>query len=246
MIRVFVVMCICSILLISMHSAVAQNASEYIKSGEAKYSRGEYSKALEDYNKAIQLDPDAASYYSSRAVVRYRLGDSKGAIQDANKAVELEPNAPDYYYKRAIYKASTGDFKGAIKDFDKSIELKDRPEHKIWSDQNSHRVFFLMGNAKLELGDYKGAVIYYDKSIELGFNKPYFNRAIAKGKLDDFSGAIESWDQHIIYFPSDAQAYYYRGLNKLKIDQDSACIDLSKAEEMGKKEASDFIKKYCK
>lgn len=40
--------------------------------------------------------------------------------------------------------------------------------------------------------------------------------------------------------------YYYRGIAKLNSNQiDSGCLDLSKAGELGYKEAYVLIKKYC-
>ena len=41
-------------------------------------------------------------------------------------------------------------------------------------------------------------------------------------------------------------SFYYRGLAKLMLKDSGGCEDLSKAGELGKMEAYDAIKKYCK
>jgi len=46
--------------------------------------------------------------------------------------------------------------------------------------------------------------------------------------------------------PSDAEAYYGRGVAKIGLGQkDSGCLDLSKAGELGYSVAYKAIKRYC-
>jgi tetratricopeptide (TPR) repeat protein len=43
--------------------------------------------AIDDYNRAIQLQPDRALGYYLRAKTRYKLGNKKGAINDFDRAI---------------------------------------------------------------------------------------------------------------------------------------------------------------
>ena len=45
--------------------------------------------ALEDYTKAISLDPENADLYKQRSEVYRRLNEPEKAKADANKAIEL-------------------------------------------------------------------------------------------------------------------------------------------------------------
>ena len=48
---------------------------------------------MEDYNKAIELNPQNADFYAARARVKYLLSDFTGALKDYNTAISniLEP-----------------------------------------------------------------------------------------------------------------------------------------------------------
>ena len=63
----------------------------------------------------------------------------------------------------------------------------------------------------------------------------------------DFHPAIDAYSEAIRYEPGMAEAYYNRALTLLYLgEQQLACIDLSKAGELGLEEAYAVIKRYCK
>jgi len=76
--------------------ALAQTAEEYLNKGIAKGELGDYRGALQDFDKAIELDPNLADAYFNRwsaKTILVVLGDDKeGAIQDLSKAIQLNPN----------------------------------------------------------------------------------------------------------------------------------------------------------
>ena len=51
----------------------------------------DYQSAIDDYTKAIEIDPSDAHYYYSRGNAKEKLEDYQGAIDDWNKAIELDP-----------------------------------------------------------------------------------------------------------------------------------------------------------
>ncbi len=53
--------------------------------------QGHYDQAIEEYTKAIELDPDMAEAYCDRAVGYTEEGRHDLAIADCNKAIELDP-----------------------------------------------------------------------------------------------------------------------------------------------------------
>jgi len=56
---------------------------------------GDLEKNINDFTKAIQLDPDDAEAYFNRGSAYYDLGNLKQAIQDYERYLELAPNAPE-------------------------------------------------------------------------------------------------------------------------------------------------------
>ena len=107
------------------------------------------------------------------------------------------------------------------------------------------------GNAKYDLQDYRGAILDYNKAIELDPTnvKAYNNRGMAKANanLQDYRGAILDFTKAIELDPTtDAIPYYNRGLAKYALSNiDGACLDWSKAGELGYGDAYEYIKKYC-
>ena len=55
--------------------------------------QGDLEKALADYDKSIQLDPDYANAFWSRGLANRKLGDYPAALADFRRYLELNPNA---------------------------------------------------------------------------------------------------------------------------------------------------------
>jgi tetratricopeptide (TPR) repeat protein len=55
-------------------SSCRQTSFEYFESGYAKGNLEDYSGAIADYSKAIELDPDYAATYNNRGVAKYSAG----------------------------------------------------------------------------------------------------------------------------------------------------------------------------
>lgn len=51
----------------------------------------DYTAALVEYTKAIQLAPTSAIYYANRAFTHIRLESCGSAVADATRAIELDP-----------------------------------------------------------------------------------------------------------------------------------------------------------
>jgi protein O-mannosyl-transferase len=56
--------------------------------------------ALNDFSRAIELNPSYTMAYNNRGIIRGSLQDFEGALEDFNKAVELEPGYADAIYNR--------------------------------------------------------------------------------------------------------------------------------------------------
>lgn len=85
--------------------------------------------ALLQFNRAMELAPQNATYLSDRAVTKLRLKDGQGAMKDLDRCVELDPNYSYRYSLRAFVKNSLGDSLSAIEDYKKALELD--PEDAI-------------------------------------------------------------------------------------------------------------------
>jgi len=57
--------------------------------GSAKYNLGAYRGAIEDYNKAIEINPKSADAYYGRGLAKLGLGQKDSGCLDLSKAREL-------------------------------------------------------------------------------------------------------------------------------------------------------------
>ena len=137
------------------------------------------------------------------------------------------------------------DYEGAILHFSKALKGKTEIE-------NSYR---FRGVAKLEMGDYRGAIADFNNAIELHKKRDiiyvgnlgvyYLNRGIAKAKLGNTMDAINDIDYSIELYPWGGK-YHKLALLKFKLgDKEGACLDLSRAGELGYKKAFETIRARC-
>jgi tetratricopeptide (TPR) repeat protein len=68
------------------------SAADYLYQGDFDYERGDCGKALSDYTKAIEMNPNFAEAYNNRAYTYMRMRTYPNALTDLNKALELHPN----------------------------------------------------------------------------------------------------------------------------------------------------------
>jgi tetratricopeptide (TPR) repeat protein len=84
------------------HLEEPTDAAGFIDRGN-RYSRnGVYHKAIDDYTKAIELEPDSDDAYYNRGCSWYEAGKNAESIADLTKAIELNPLADHYFGQRAI------------------------------------------------------------------------------------------------------------------------------------------------
>jgi len=95
----------------------------YIYRGSAYEMLGEKQCALEDYSRAIELNPSSTSGYSSRGFIHVENGHFELALGDFTKLIELDSNDELSYLKRANVYMLSKQNDLAEQDFKRAIEL---------------------------------------------------------------------------------------------------------------------------
>jgi tetratricopeptide (TPR) repeat protein len=91
--------------------------------GANKADKGEFSAAIEAYNKAIEWNPKNDLAFFNRAVAKHNLKDYKGAILDYTKAIQLSQNYANAFYGRGVCWGSIGEIDKACIDLNKAALL---------------------------------------------------------------------------------------------------------------------------
>ena len=191
----------------------------------------EYEKALEYFNKAIEM-VDNALYYDNRADLYYfNLNEKEKALADYNKAIELAPEDAEYYYNRAYYYKLEEELELALADYKKAQELN--PDGNY---------FFELGHTATELDLYETALSYYMQYTEkYGEDPATFNNMalIYRMDLKDYEKALEYFNKAIEMEKFDAMYYnnraylYYFNLN----EKEKALADFTKSIELAPEDA---------
>jgi tetratricopeptide (TPR) repeat protein len=120
-------------------------------------------KEIEDYSKAIRLDPNDSNAYNKRGVIYRDRGDVGKEIEDFSHLIELEPNSPNAYNEVAWVYATCP--KDEVRNGAKAVELaKKGCELTQWHDCN---IMDTLAAAEAEAGQFDEAVKYEQQVIML-------------------------------------------------------------------------------
>jgi serine/threonine protein kinase len=137
-----------------------QNAEDYFRQGVLRDEEfQDFSGALDNYNKAIELNPKYADAYRNRGTLKFgQFEDLSGALADYSKAIELDPQCDSSdYNNRGMVKENLNDISGALADYSKAIEI----------DPKCNIAYSNRGLLKGSLNDITGALADFNKAIKL-------------------------------------------------------------------------------
>jgi tetratricopeptide (TPR) repeat protein len=101
----------------------AQDAKSLIDRGDAWTDKGEYDKAIADYNLAIKRAPNNYRAYNERGNAWAWKGEFDKAIVDYNQAIRLNPSNAVAYCNRGDCWREKGDNDKALADYNRSLRL---------------------------------------------------------------------------------------------------------------------------
>lgn len=179
------------------------SANTHLLNGNKFYYEKNYPSALEEYNQAVELNPNLSSAYTNRGVIFYKLGEIGKSLADYNRAVELNPNDSATYVNLSSIYFDVGDTDQALNSLNKAAEL----------DSKNAVAYYNLGVIHQTLGDYNLAISDYNRSLLIDPNNAEAYNA--RGILNDACGyksfAVEDFSDAIALNPNFAEAYYNRG-----------------------------------
>jgi len=95
----------------------------YNNRGTIHSNNRNYTNALEDYNKALQINPKYVKVYVHRGNVFNNLGDFDRALSDYNKALKIDSTCLIAYHNRAVLYYNNKNYEHSLKDFLRIREL---------------------------------------------------------------------------------------------------------------------------
>ncbi|GAC1353891.1 MAG: hypothetical protein NVS4B11_23340 [Ktedonobacteraceae bacterium] len=231
-------------------------AAVYGNRGVAYRNLNDYQHAIEDFNRALQLDPPYAWAYGNRGITYRALRQHDKAIQDFTAALALDDTLDWVYVGRGEAFRHRKEYLEAVADFDRAIAL-DPDYAQAYAGRG--RVYRLLKRYQQAIEDFDHALLLdpeivlaygfrgltysqmkqYTLALEdftyaIALNVDYFwaygSRGVTYFSLKDYQHAIEDLNHAIALNPSYAWGYAQRGrtYRHLKI-YDKAIADLDRA-----------------
>lgn len=153
----------------------------YTNRGTAYYRDGQYSLALQDYNKAVEHGPNYSDSYYNRGNVYSAIEENDKAIKDFTKAIELNPRDANAYSNRGNAFNSVRDFQRAVEDQTAAIGIN----------PNNADFYFNRGLSYTGTARFHDAIQDFNKAIELNPYDAdiYFYRGEAHSRTGKYTDA---------------------------------------------------------
>jgi tetratricopeptide (TPR) repeat protein len=170
----------CSAVIAGGHVGRKDLATAFKNRGNAFDDKGQYDRAIEDYDHAIAINPKDADAFNNRGTTYRAMGQYGRAIQDYDQALILTPKSAMALNNRCFGKALMGQLEQGLVDCNESLRLRPGDANTLAS----------RGFIYFKMKRYQAAVADYDAELRANPSNPYslFGRGMAKRMIGDSSG----------------------------------------------------------
>ena len=190
-----------------------KDVEAYLKSGVRDYKSGARQRAIEEFTRAIELDPTRSVGYAARATALFQMKDYAGAIKDCDKVIGLGhdgvgPTADwrshivDAYLIKGECRYYLHDVQGALQSLDTAISMN--PDDPL--------VWVIRGGTLVESREWDGAIVDFSKAIgqDPEDAMAYYGRATAECFLEDYENSLANVSRAIQLDKTLSNAYGLR------------------------------------
>ncbi len=205
-------------------SSGEKDADAYFESGNVHFKKGEYDRAIADYNRALDINSRHTDAYYHRGYIYHLKGEYDKALSDYNHAIEINAKYSQVYHNRGNIYLTKGKYDLVIEDCNKALEINPMAE-----------TFYTRGVAYGNKGRYELAIADYSKAIEMNseYVDAYNNRGLTYVWMRKYDLATADCNKALEINPRYPQAYNNRGLAYTgKGEYDRAIKDYNKALEI--------------
>ncbi|HTJ13875.1 MAG TPA: tetratricopeptide repeat protein [Dinghuibacter sp.] len=225
----------------------AQTIAALKDSANAQADRGNYGKAINLLNKALQMDSTVAGIYDARGFQYIKLKDFSKAYDDYSTAIRLDPDNYVYYFSRAQMLMELSYAKEALPDFKAALQRCTVDSMRAAVLVDLAQVKIALGKIQDPEGDLRAALAldsnnlaalpdlamfvyerqgYNEESIRLlqrairldpKYPGGYGNLAFIYGESGRYRQALDMNEELVRRFPDNPYALNNRGFDKFKL-----------------------------
>ncbi len=222
-----------------------QQAEAFYSRANAYEKLGSHHSAIDDFTKAIELDPNYLQAYWGRGVSRRAIGDKAGYLADYSKAIDLDPTNAKAYFMRGLTYYGLGKEREAIADYDRAIEIEpgyldaycERGRCYRTGERALADFDYVLGKEPVDYDSAEQLVpdagSYFSGGMRRYFGEAHFGRGLAFHLSRNQQQAIADFNRAIELNPDSTQAFNYRGLARYFAgDPTGSLDDLTRAIEL--------------
>jgi tetratricopeptide (TPR) repeat protein len=232
-----------SLLLIAVLPVFSQTAEEYFNQADSlDYSTKEDAKkAISLLAKAIVIRPE----YKDALLLRAKIYESqkmyKEEISDFTSLIKTDSTYADYYKSRAKAYLLKNEAEKAVEDYTRAYSIDTSKTECIYERGKIYMEFFVSKKSQLALDDFTFCIAHGSINIK---SLSFVGRGRVYENLEEFDKAMTEYNTAIKVNPFCKEAFLYRGILKLNLNEEG-CYDLLKYREIDGPNAQDYLNKYC-
>jgi Flp pilus assembly protein TadD len=170
-------------------STLASEVLNLFNSGVTFYNQKEFSKAIQAYQKVIELNPRYVEAYNNLGIVYQTIGDVNRAFGAYQKATEINPGYQKGYNNLGILLLLEGRYEEALEAFRKALAIN----------PNNIESYINLGTLFKKKGQWDEAIESYQKALEIDplHRETHYNIALLYEQLENLELAISHYQQFI-------------------------------------------------
>ena len=161
----------------------------HFNSGVHFYNQREFSKAIQAYQKVIELDPTYVEAYNNLGIIYQMVGEMDRAFGAYQKSTEINPRYEKGYNNLGILLFLKGRYEEAVEAFQKALAIN----------SNNIESHINLGILFKKKGEWEKAIESYQKALAINplHRETHYNIALLYEQLENLELAINHYQQFI-------------------------------------------------
>ena len=236
---------------VSAHTFPSPEANLHVTQGDSFSKQGKHENAIDEYCRAIKLDPDCDGPYFLLAGEYKALGQYRMVVETCDRLIELNPLNSLGFIQRAGAYFSLKRYDQAIRDYDQAIVLDPKSpanylarasayaqlqhQHQASNDfgqavalrARSSADYLARGFAHIQRENYTEAIDDFGQCVALHARSygGFLGLGLAYAGLEQNEKAIENYNEAILIEPKEYFLYLKRGMAYSALKQYQQAID---------------------
>ncbi len=188
----------------------AQNARQFFKTGLTFVEAGNHKDAIDQFTKALAIDPEYAQAYVERARSYEAVGELQHTADDLKRALTFEEKEPELFFDAARVNYELANFQDALELVNKSIAL----------DKKLEPAFRLLARIQMALEDFSNSLVSINKALELKDNaENNFYRGQLSEKMKNYNQAETDYKNALSRNNKYVEAYLAQASLRLQLNK---------------------------